>query len=121
MDELIEWWRARLAEHGPVAYGAAAQADYSGWYAASLFEKIGVGPLEAEYIERQHPKLALASINADRALLAAYEDAAAYYRATPGVPAGELHGLLTAIKHRAAAYAGDAGYREEWAPEAGHA
>ncbi|MEU0078538.1 hypothetical protein ABZY58_11630 [Micromonospora tulbaghiae] len=61
-------------------------------------------------------KLALASVTADRALVAAYMDAETYYQANRNAPAGELHGLLTALKHRVAVHADEPGYQERWRP-----
>ncbi|MEU0081359.1 DUF6221 family protein [Micromonospora tulbaghiae] len=103
MDDLVTWWREHLDD-------AAAMLDTLDSTALNGIESTAGGEARG-YIERGR-----ADVAADRAILSAYEDAAAYYRANPHVPAGEVHGLLTAIKHRAAAHADRLGYRDEWRP-----
>ncbi|WP_433357671.1 DUF6221 family protein (plasmid) [Microtetraspora malaysiensis] len=68
------------------------------------------------HIARHDPARVLREIKADRDLIAAYREARAYYGANPHAPAGELHGLLTALKIRAARFDRQPGYQEEWRP-----
>lgn len=103
VDDLVTWLRAQFDEDAQMLDALDSTAlngieSTAGWDAR-------------EYIERGR-----AGVEADRAILAAYEDAVAYYRANPHAPGGEVHGLLTAIKHRAAVHADRPGYQPEWRP-----
>lgn len=69
------------------------------------------------HIARHDPASVLSDIAAKRAILDTYEEARTYYDG-PGrsAPAGEVHGLWTALQHLASAYADRVGYQEGWKP-----
>lgn len=72
----------------------------------------------AEHIARQDPARVLADVAADRKLIAAFESSAEWYNRPENRhhPAGEPHGLYTAVKIRAERFATHPDYREEWRP-----
>jgi hypothetical protein len=62
------------------------------------------------------PARVLAEVEAKRRILDEYAEASTYYGQNRAAPAGELHGLLTAVKLLALPYADVDGYHEEWRP-----
>lgn len=58
----------------------------------------------ADHIIRNDPAHVLRQVAAHRELIATYEQASAYYNAHKDAPAGEVHGLYTAIKLIAKGY-----------------
>jgi hypothetical protein len=144
MTDMIAWLRAQLDEDERLANAATGLHWYSngGWELRTapsgeggpnprpeswapfwfLIAKAGEQPRGAwddfRHIERHEPAFVLADIAAKRAILDAYEEAKRYYEG-PGraAPAGEVHGLWTAIQHLAYAYRHRPGYLPEWAPE----
>jgi hypothetical protein len=67
-----------------------------------------------QHIALNDPATVLADIAADRDLIAAWEEAAAYYRAHTIASAGEVTGLLTAIKIRARRFARHPDWSDAW-------
>lgn len=98
MDDLVTWLRAQLdafeqmIDPGESPHGACALA--------------GLHLTVAE---------ARADIDAKRRIIDEYEQARAYYDKHKSAPAGEVTGLLTAIKLLARPYDGREGWRAEWA------
>lgn len=72
----------------------------------------------AEHIARHDPARILADVEADRKLIAEYEQAAEFYSRPENRhhSAGELHGLYTAVKIRAERFVDHPGYKSEWKP-----
>jgi hypothetical protein len=110
--DLVTWLRAQLDEDEPVA--RAASDEVVDWIADDAAEH-GTED-EGGHIKRWRPARVLAEVEAKRRLLDVYEEAVAYYTRHTSAPAGEVTGLLTAVKLAALPYAGHPGYRTEWAP-----
>lgn len=71
----------------------------------------------AGHIARWDPARVLAEVEAKRRILDRYEEAVTWYSENRSAPAGEVHGLWTAIKLLAVPYAADhAGFDESWRP-----
>lgn len=105
MSDLIEFLRARLVEDEAVA----READDDRWtYEYGEFRSRGGD--DFEHILRHDPARVLADVKADRDLIAAYREAEAYYATRRQAPAGELHGLATALRIRAARFAAHPDY-----------
>jgi hypothetical protein len=115
MTDMITWLRAQLDEGEAVAQAASAVWDDED---EPLLEWQDVSDVAYAHAQQNHPAVTLADIEAKRAILDAYEEAKRYYEG-PGraAPAGEVHGLWTAIQHLAYAYRHRPGYLPEWAPE----
>lgn len=114
MSDLAEWLRAQLDEDERVACEAAPDPSLRWTDDSADAPPAGWNPLT--HIARWDPARVLAEVDAKRRLLNVYLEADNYYRDHRAAPAGELHGLWTAIQLIAAAYAGHPGYREEWRP-----
>lgn len=71
----------------------------------------------ADHIVLQQPLDTIARCTAELALLDDYAEAKAYYDKHLSAPAGELHGLYSAIKRIASGYQHRPGYSPAWAPE----
>jgi hypothetical protein len=71
----------------------------------------------AEQIAHYDPARVRADIEAKRHILAEYEQAADFYTRNVSAPAGEAHGLRTALRYLALPYRDHADYRDEWAPD----
>lgn len=117
-DDLVTWLRAQLDEDERVA-----QAAIPGPWVADGDEVLHDGDQvvlsghSTEHVARHDPVRVLAEMEAKRELIAVYEEAAEYYdKIDRRAPAGEAHGLRTALKHLALPYADREGYREEWRP-----
>lgn len=134
MSDLIEWLRAQLDADEATA-GSATSGPWSnddplardGVFASAIdgfvvdCDYAHMGPFavhNATHIALHDPASVLADIAAKRAILDAYEEARSFYRdpANLHIPAGEAHGLLTALRHLTTAYADRPGFREEWRP-----
>jgi hypothetical protein len=70
----------------------------------------------AHHIARHDPARVLVEVEAKRRILDTYEEATNFYRVHVAAPAGEVHGLWTAIQWLALPYADQPGYRDEWRP-----
>lgn len=140
MDDLVQWLRAQLDEDERIAR-AAAQDTGPDWYYNDGFvfsrrgalpqelversEFIAAFPLQdfleqgrGEHVAHHDPARALREIEADRALLAAYEAVADLDTEDPEpeFAYGRAAGLGEAARYRALRYADRPGYREEWRP-----
>jgi hypothetical protein len=131
-EDLIDWLRAHLDEDERVARTVQLrrpgpwQLDSEPWeaHAIGLLDSAGrsvaavLGSYSAEFMATIDPARVLREVAAGRELLRIYEEARDYYRRNVQAPAGELTGLLTAIKLLAAGSFSDRpGYREEWRPQ----
>ncbi len=70
----------------------------------------------AGHIVRHDPARVLRDVEADRKLIKTYEEAHAYYDQHKAAPAGEVHGLLMALKIRAERFDDHKDYQESWRP-----
>lgn len=105
-DPLVEWLRGVLDED------EARVGQYlDDWQIADHYDG-------GDSVADMHrARWAIKDIAAKHRILDAWAEAVAYYDG-PGrsVPAGEVHGLWTAVQHLAYAYRSHPGYRPEWAP-----
>lgn len=123
MNDLVEWLRARLDEDEALARrcrGERWEREGTEWvFGVPSADTIWFDhsyPHVGDHIARWDPARVLAEVEAKRSLLAAYDEARAYYSANRSAPAGEVHGLWTAVKFSALPYADQPGYRDEWRP-----
>ncbi|MCW2938475.1 MAG: hypothetical protein JWN00_1460 [Actinomycetia bacterium] len=104
MNDLVKFQRARLDEKQAAATSPAVPGEASAAMA---------GEAPQRYWSKDR---ALCEVEADRRLIREYEEAVAFYNQNRSAPAGEVTGLRTAIKCRAAVYADHPDYLQEWAP-----
>jgi hypothetical protein len=120
--DLIDWLRAQFDVDERVARAAQDLErdvfDGTGvivMHAATGTRSVTLSSAVAIHIADHDPARVLREVAAGRELLRIYEEARDYYRRNVQAPAGELTGLLTAIKLLAAGSFSDRpGYREEW-------
>lgn len=86
-----------------VGYG---ESPLSGCIAATGPASHAQAMSDAEHVARWHPARVLAEVHAKQDLLAEFEQAGAFYDVHRSAPAGEVHGLWTAVKLAARPYAG---------------
>jgi hypothetical protein len=122
-EDLIDWLRAQidLDQQKAAAFSAGTWVRRGQREVYSLdgdAVAVGADRAEADFIADHDPARVLGEVKSWRTLLNIYEDACRYYAKHRMAPAGELHGLLTAIKLLAAgSFSGRPGFREEWRPQ----
>lgn len=114
MDDLAAFWSARLDD---VWFHAR---EGLGWATGSRYE--GQPPAWVAYLRTAgSPEFALAQVDADRAILAAWKEAEARRpgdgaECAHGHAGGVPDGLRIAVKHRVAVFVGHPDYQQAWKP-----
>jgi hypothetical protein len=101
-DDLVSWLRHQLDEDEhevEVSHSPGCPLYLPGMTDQQLYEP--ADPSRCTCPARR----ALAEVQAKRAILDTYAEAASFYEANRSAPAGELHGLRTAITYLALPYA----------------
>ena len=108
MSDLVTWLRQELDADEQLA----VDVHTAGCAAAQISYRIS-GACECGM-----PAWVVAEVAAKRAILDAYTEAAEFYDAPANRhhPAGEVHGLWTALRWLALPYASNPGYDESWRP-----
>jgi hypothetical protein len=132
--DLLSWVRAQVDEDerialaletGPVGNPSPWQKRLFGLRSEGIADRHGSPVIlfvhhkdpthmVVDHILNHDPTRALREVAAKRAILDEYAEADTYYTANVSAPAGELHGLRTAVLAIAAIYEGRPGWREEW-------
>lgn len=119
VDDLVAWLRAQIDEDEQVAQGLLGATKIVG--ASPNFYGAG-GPAADTYWAHFDPARVLREVEADRAIIAAYEhiDGLLADAENPSHVRNELlsvrRAYRVAIQHRAAARCDRPGYRDEWRP-----
>jgi hypothetical protein len=111
MNDLVEFYRARLVEDAQIA-NAASERGGPNWPDSD-------GEMwtnQLVHVRRHDPARVLREVEEDRRLLCQYEAAVAYYQKHRDVPAGEVTGLSFAVKCRVAVHNDHPDYLQEWKP-----
>jgi hypothetical protein len=117
MDDLLAFLAARLDEDEAVAQGAARTDDGRGgqW----LPVHFGAGGFDSrvdDHIARHDPARVLREVEADRRLLAEWQEAEADPAVDDQWNAGLAAGLRLAVQIRTTRYGGHPDYRPGWKP-----
>jgi hypothetical protein len=122
---LVEFLRARLDEDEAVAREVPKPYVSGNWIVEDTFyegmilvDRHGVAEENetTRHMTRWSPARVLADVKAKRAIVRDYDEAVSYFAAHPMAPAGEVHGIESALKRLAAAYADHPDYDATWAP-----
>lgn len=141
MTDLVTWLRQQLDEDGrvasavpagpwraqPLERGSAGPASTDSWvihsrpnaFIAEVEFRPNIPARDiAAFVATHDPTRVLAEVAAKRAILDAYTEAVEFYDAPANRhhPAGEVHGLYTAVQWLAVPYAGRPGFDETWRP-----
>lgn len=122
MIDPIAFIEARLAADEQTAKAAIGAGERGEWTADGccvegdihIYDEGGHDERQAEHIARHDPARVLREVEAKRQLLEMYREAKVYYDANRSAPAGEAHGLWTAVRLLALAWADHPDYRAEW-------
>lgn len=134
MTDLITFLRAQLdadeqAAHAGSTMWAVVYSNYEPAEVDSIHHNRATAEARAgeladewrvdEWVSRPDPARKarnLAEVEAKRRILDRYEEAKPYYDQHLNAPAGELHGLYTAIQFLALPFSDRPGYDETWRP-----
>jgi hypothetical protein len=101
MSELLSWLKATIEGDKAAAKKATPPPPF-------------VLSEDADHLMRQNPRDTITRCEAELALLDDYAEAKAFYDKHLSAPAGELHGLNSAIKRLASGYRHRPGFDPEW-------
>jgi hypothetical protein len=133
MDALISFMNARLdeaealateaAKYNPSPWATDDLGDLRDAKGAEIFAGVGYGGTSfyesaAQFAGRFDPAHVLREVAAKRAIIAEYEASAEFMNRPENrhIPAGEPHGLYTALKILAAVYSDHPDYDPAWKP-----
>lgn len=112
MTDLVAWLRERLDEDERVA--RSAREGFFQPETLSIFAAVS----DAAHVITHDPARVLRQVAAHRRILDEYEQTVEYYATHRAAPAGELHGLLFAVKAIASIYSDHPGYDTAWSLDA---
>lgn len=132
MSDIADFLRARYRERRVIAEAAThngagrwTQTDPQrkhGWVEDDagetvVFDEGSPTGDQAQHIAANDPADVLADLDAKLAIVDTYEQTVAWYNRpeNQAAPAGEVHGLHTALRHLARPFAGHLDYKEDWA------
>jgi hypothetical protein len=110
-SDLEAWLRATIEGDKALAEAVEDPAEIS--MGAEFVDNCGSDEA-AEHIRRHDTRDTIARCEAELALLDDFEEAKAYYGKHISAPAGELHGLRSAVERIASGYRHRPGFKPEW-------
>jgi hypothetical protein len=130
VTDIADFLRARYAERRAIAEAASPGPWHVNAEADEVLAEDGITVCDGfalsgrqlrattEHIAAHDPEDVLADLDAKLAIVTAYETAAAFYNdpANRHLPAGEAHGLRTALRLLAVPFAQHPDYQEDWRP-----